>query len=99
MQKKANWQHNVMRFLSTTKRILTDSFETFFFCRTSLLLNQNLFTSLARLLDMDVSNVSKILDFFEEVGAVMLKVHIVGGRSVKTPIVDYDKIEFDLRAA
>jgi predicted transcriptional regulator len=54
---------------------------------------------LAKLSDMDVSNVNKILTFFEEVGAIRLKEHVVGGRTVKTPVVDYDKIEFDLRAA
>ncbi len=54
---------------------------------------------LAKLSEMDVSNVNKILSFFEEVGAIKLKERIVDGRTVKTPVVDYDKIEFDLRAA
>ena len=54
---------------------------------------------LAKLSAMDVSNLNKVLAFFEEVGAVKLKERVVDGRTVKTPLVDYDKIEFDLRAA
>jgi hypothetical protein len=36
---------------------------------------------------------------FEEVGAVRIKKSKVAGRSVKTPVVDYDQIQFDLRVA
>jgi predicted transcriptional regulator len=54
---------------------------------------------LAKLSNLDVSNLNKILAFFEEVGAIQLKDNIVGGRNVRTPFVGYDKIEFDLRAA
>jgi predicted transcriptional regulator len=54
---------------------------------------------LARLSDMDVSNINKIISFFEEVGAVRIKEQVVRGRTLKMPIVDYDRIEFALRAA
>lgn len=53
---------------------------------------------LAKLSRMDISNMNKIILFFEEVGAVRLKVIKVNGRTVKQPLVDYDKIEFDLAA-
>ncbi len=53
---------------------------------------------LAKHLDMDVSNLNKLVIFFEEVGAIRLKESRVSGRSVKTPIVEYDHIEFDLKA-
>lgn len=53
---------------------------------------------LAKLSDMDVSNLNKIILFFEEVGAVRLKTSKVNGRTVKQPVVEYQKIEFDLAA-
>lgn len=54
---------------------------------------------LAKLVDMDVSNLNKIIHFFETVGAIRIKTSTVSGRTVKTPIVEYDQIEFDLKAA
>jgi predicted transcriptional regulator len=54
---------------------------------------------LAKLVDMDVSNLNKLILFFEIVGAIKIKTSTVGGRTVKTPIVEYDQIEFDLKAA
>lgn len=54
---------------------------------------------LAKLVDMDVSNLNKIILFFETVGAIKIKTSIIGGRTVKTPVVEYEQIEFDLKAA
>jgi predicted transcriptional regulator len=54
---------------------------------------------LAKLVDMDVSNLNKLMDFFAMVGAIKLRASTVGGRAVKTPVVEYGQIEFDLRAA
>ncbi len=54
---------------------------------------------LAKLVDMDVSNLNKIILFFETVGAIKIKTSTVSGRTVKTPIVEYEQIEFDLKAA
>ena len=54
---------------------------------------------LAKLVDMDVSNLNKLIDFFETVGAIKIKSKTVSGRAVKTPIVEYDQIEFDLKVA
>lgn len=54
---------------------------------------------LAKLVDMDVSNLNKLIDFFEAVGAIRIKSSTVAGRAVKTPIVDYEQIEFDLKVA
>jgi predicted transcriptional regulator len=54
---------------------------------------------LAKLIDMDISNLNKLILFFEGVGAISIKVSTVSGRTVKTPIVEYGQIEFDLRAA
>jgi predicted transcriptional regulator len=53
---------------------------------------------LAKIARMDVSNLNKVILFFEEVGAVKLKESKVSGRTVKTPTVEYDKVEFDLVA-
>lgn len=54
---------------------------------------------LAKLVDMDVSNLNKIILFFEMVGAIKIKTSTVGGRTVKTPVVEYEQIEFDLKVA
>ncbi|MCM2281089.1 MAG: hypothetical protein NDI61_04510 [Bdellovibrionaceae bacterium] len=54
---------------------------------------------LAKLVEMDVSNLNKLVSFFEAVGAVKIKSAKVDGRTVKTPIVEYEQIEFDLKAA
>jgi hypothetical protein len=48
---------------------------------------------------MDVSNLSKLIDFFETVGAIKIKSKTVSGRQVKMPIVEYEQIEFDLKVA
>jgi predicted transcriptional regulator len=53
---------------------------------------------LAKLVGMDVSNLNKLIVFFETVGAIKIKTSTVAGRTIKTPIVEYDQIEFDLKA-
>ncbi|MFH1654905.1 MAG: hypothetical protein ABIE74_12765 [Pseudomonadota bacterium] len=53
---------------------------------------------LAKLIKIDVSNLNKVILFFEEVGALEVKTTRVSGREVKTPIVPYDTIEFNLAA-
>ncbi len=54
---------------------------------------------LAKLVDMDVSNLNKLIVFFEAVGAISIKISTVSGRTVKTPVVEYGHIEFDLKSA
>lgn len=54
---------------------------------------------LAKLVEMDISNLNKIILFFEDVGVIKIKTSTVSGRSIKTPIVEYDHIEFNLKAA
>ncbi|MGE3387020.1 MAG: hypothetical protein AB7K41_09860 [Bdellovibrionales bacterium] len=54
---------------------------------------------LAKIVDVDVSNLNKLILFFEVVGAIKIKTSKVAGRTVKTPVVEYDQIEFDLKAA
>jgi predicted transcriptional regulator len=53
---------------------------------------------LAKLCGIDTSNLNKIILFFEKIGALRIKEQTISGRSVRTPIVDYEKIEFDLAA-
>jgi hypothetical protein len=48
---------------------------------------------------MDVSNLNKVIIFFEEIGALKIKQRKLNGRILKTPVVEYSKIEFDLKAA
>ncbi len=54
---------------------------------------------LAKHLDMDVSNLNKLVSFFESIGAIKIRTSTVAGRTVKTPLVEYDQIEFDLKVA
>ncbi len=54
---------------------------------------------LAKLINKDVSNLNKIILFFETVGAIKIKTSTVNGRTMKTPVVEYEQIEFDLKAA
>lgn len=54
---------------------------------------------LSKLIDMDVSNLNKLIAFFESVGAIKIKISQESGRAVKTPIVEYEQVEFDLKAA
>ena len=53
---------------------------------------------LARATRKDVSNLNKVVLFFEEVGVIRIKNSMANGRRIKTPIVDYDRIEFRLGA-
>ena len=53
---------------------------------------------LAKLCEKDVSNLNKVMNFFEEIGVVKIKKSKVSGREVNTPIVNFDSIEFDLAA-
>ena len=54
---------------------------------------------LANKLDMDYSNLNKIILFFEKVGAVAIKEKTSKGKLLKMPVVEYDTIEFRLSAA
>jgi predicted transcriptional regulator len=53
---------------------------------------------LAKIAEMDVSNLNKIILFFEEAGVIKVVRKKVAGRTVTMPLVEYDKIEFDLAA-
>lgn len=54
---------------------------------------------LAKMINKDQSSLNKLILFFEEIGVVKIKKRVVKGRTVKTPQVEYGKIEFDLEAA
>ena len=51
---------------------------------------------LAKRAGLDVSNLNKIIIFFEEMGVLKIKEETVSGRKVRRPVVDYDRIEFKL---
>jgi predicted transcriptional regulator len=51
---------------------------------------------LAKRAGIDVSNLNKIILFFEEMGAVKIKEETISGRKVRRPVVEYDRIEFKL---
>ena len=49
-------------------------------------------------MEKDVGNINRLINFFAGIGAIRIEQRVVGGRNVKTPFVDYDKIEFNLVA-
>jgi predicted transcriptional regulator len=51
---------------------------------------------LAKLAGIDVSNLNKIILFFEELGAVTIKEEMISGRKARRPVVEYDRVEFRL---
>lgn len=53
---------------------------------------------LAKLIKIDVSNLNKVILFFEEVGALKINTFKVSGRVVRMPVVEYDTVEFNLAA-
>ncbi len=53
---------------------------------------------LAKLTATDVSNLNKIIQFFEDIGVVRIKTSTVEGRTVKQPHVEYDEVTFRLAA-
>lgn len=53
---------------------------------------------LAKLIKIDVSNLNKVILFFEEIGVIKVKTSKISGRTVKQPIVEYDAVEFRLAA-
>jgi predicted transcriptional regulator len=54
---------------------------------------------LAKILKMDVSNLNKIILFFEEFGALRIDRKVINNRELSMPVVDYDEIIIDLKAA
>lgn len=53
---------------------------------------------LAKLTATDVSNLNKVIQFFEEIGVIKIKISNVGGRKLKQPRVEYDEVTFRLAA-
>jgi predicted transcriptional regulator len=51
---------------------------------------------LAKLIESDVSNLNKVIQFFEEIGVVTVKTTKNAGRTVKQPHVEYDEVTFRL---
>lgn len=53
---------------------------------------------LAKITEIDVSNLNKVIQFFEDVGVVKIKTATVSGRKVKKPEVEYEEVTFKLAA-
>ncbi len=53
---------------------------------------------LAKLTNTDVSNLNKVIQFFEEIGVIKVKTSKVDGRTVKKPHVEYEEVTFRLSA-
>jgi predicted transcriptional regulator len=53
---------------------------------------------LAHIMKKDVGNINRLIAFFESIGAIRVENNVIGNRNVKTPKVDYERIEFDLVA-
>ena len=63
-----------------------------------LLENPRSVYELAKITGVDVSNLNKIIQFFEEIGVVRIKVKKLDGRTVKQPYVEYEEVTFRLAA-
>ena len=53
---------------------------------------------LAKLIDTDVSNLNKIIQFFQDIDVIRIKTSTVEGRSVNKPCVEYNEVTFKLSA-
>jgi len=53
---------------------------------------------LAKIMKKDAGQINRAIKFFESLGVIKIQQKVVSGRNVKTPIVEYEKIEFDLAA-
>lgn len=53
---------------------------------------------LAKLTATDVSNLNKVIRFFEEIGVIQVKTTKIEGRVVKQPYVEYEEVTFRLAA-
>lgn len=53
---------------------------------------------LAKITKIDVSNLNKLILFFEKFGVVKVKTTKQNGRTIRTPTVEYDTVEFRLAA-
>ena len=62
-------------------------------------LKPNSIYELSKLLDKDQSSLNKLILFFEDIGVIKVEERKVKGRNVKSPKVEYDRIEFKLDAA
>jgi predicted transcriptional regulator len=62
-------------------------------------LNPKSINELAKMIDKDQSTLNKLILFFEKMGVLKIKEGKVNGKAVKTPKVEYDTIEFKLKAA
>jgi predicted transcriptional regulator len=51
---------------------------------------------LAKRTKQDVSNLNKVILFFEKMGVLEIKAEVISGRKVRRPIVNYDQIQFKL---
>jgi predicted transcriptional regulator len=53
---------------------------------------------LAKILKLDISNLSKLIAFYETIGVIKIKTTKLNGRNLSTPIVEFQQISFDLKA-
>ncbi len=53
---------------------------------------------LAKILKLDISNLSKLITFYETIGVLKIKTSKHNGRKLNTPIVEFQQIAFDLKA-
>ena len=53
---------------------------------------------LGKLTGSDISNLNKVIQFFEEIGVVRVSTTKVSGRTVRQPHVEYQEVTFKLAA-
>ena len=52
--------------------------------------------ALAKIEKKDVANITKIVSFYESVGALKMKASLIQGRKVKAPFIEYEQIIFEM---
>ncbi len=95
-KKKKNLEHYEIAF--DNKKDFSKFLKNIDVLMTIQALKPNSIYELAKIMQKDQSNINKIISFFESYGIVKIKESKLNNRTIKTPIVSYNKIEFDLAA-
>ena len=94
--KKSKLVHNEISF--DTKRDFDKFIRNIYILSCIITFKPGSIYELARLVNKDVSNINKIVKFYEEIGIIKLKKLESKGRVVLVPSVKYDSIKFNLAA-
>lgn len=95
-KKKPKMPHYEISF--DTRKGFNRFVRNLFILRCILVFKPKSVYELAKITEMDVSNLNKLILFFEEFGVITVKTSKHNGRIIRTPQVEYDTVEFRLAA-